>query len=52
MARYHTTSIFYGRIDVGQVVGDKWDAYLKLLQEDNSEGDALDKLGMFVTALQ
>ena len=27
-----------------QVIGDKWDAYLDLLQADYPEGDALDKL--------
>lgn len=28
----------------GKVVGDKWETYLTYLQEDMSEGDALDKL--------
>jgi DNA-directed RNA polymerase I, II, and III subunit RPABC5 len=28
----------------GKVIGDKWDAYLDLLQADYPEGDALDKL--------
>ncbi|KAF8910817.1 8 kDa subunit-domain-containing protein [Mucidula mucida] len=28
----------------GKVVGDKWTAYLKLLAEDKSEGEALDDL--------
>lgn len=27
-----------------QVVGDKWESYLALLQEDITEGEALDKL--------
>ncbi|GMM53241.1 DNA-directed RNA polymerase core subunit [Starmerella bacillaris] len=31
----------------GKVVGDKWEPYLKLLQDEGiSEGDALDKLGL------
>ncbi|KAK9480301.1 DNA-directed RNA polymerase [Lipomyces japonicus] len=30
----------------GKVVGDKWETYLELLQHDNSEGEALDKLGL------
>ncbi|EPX72850.1 DNA-directed RNA polymerase I, II, and III subunit Rpb10 [Schizosaccharomyces osmophilus] len=30
----------------GKVIGDKWDSYLTLLQEDNTEGEALDKLGL------
>ncbi|CAN6602558.1 DNA-directed RNA polymerases I, II, and III subunit RPABC5 [Trichomonascus vanleenenianus] len=28
----------------GKVVGDKWETYLQYLQEDNTEGQALDKL--------
>ncbi|CAH2448666.1 RNA polymerase subunit ABC10-beta [Komagataella phaffii CBS 7435] len=28
----------------GKVVGDKWDAYLRLLEEGKQEGDALDEL--------
>lgn len=28
----------------GKVVGDKWETYLTYLQDDMSEGDALDKL--------
>ncbi|KIM81210.1 hypothetical protein PILCRDRAFT_72190, partial [Piloderma croceum F 1598] len=28
----------------GKVIGDKWNAYLALLSEDTSEGDALDAL--------
>ena len=28
----------------GKVIGDKWDAYLNLLQKDTSEGDAMDQL--------
>ncbi|KAH3672962.1 hypothetical protein WICPIJ_009971 [Wickerhamomyces pijperi] len=28
----------------GKVVGDKWEAYLQLLQDENEEGEALDKL--------
>ncbi|ODV95066.1 hypothetical protein PACTADRAFT_43263 [Pachysolen tannophilus NRRL Y-2460] len=28
----------------GKVVGDKWEAYLNLLKEDKTEGDALDEL--------
>lgn len=31
---------------IQQVIGDKWDTYLTLLQEDNTEGEALDKLGL------
>ncbi|KAL4315046.1 hypothetical protein HN51_069269 [Arachis hypogaea] len=30
----------------GKVIGNKWDAYLDLLQSDYSEGDALDALGL------
>ncbi|EIM21852.1 hypothetical protein WALSEDRAFT_37960 [Wallemia mellicola CBS 633.66] len=30
----------------GKVVGDKWEAYLDLLQADITEGDAMDKLGL------
>lgn len=30
----------------GKVVGNKWDAYLALLQEDYTEGEALDSLGL------
>ncbi|KAG5518795.1 hypothetical protein PMAC_002766 [Pneumocystis sp. 'macacae'] len=30
----------------GKVIGDKWDTYLIYLQEDISEGEALDKLGL------
>lgn len=30
----------------GSVVGNKWEAYLALLQQDYAEGDALDSLGM------
>ena len=31
----------------GKVVGDKWESYLTYLQDENlSEGDALDKLGL------
>ncbi|TIA86190.1 hypothetical protein E3P99_03761, partial [Wallemia hederae] len=30
----------------GKVVGDKWEAYLDLLQADVQEGDAMDKLGL------
>ncbi|KAG0231563.1 DNA-directed RNA polymerases I, II, and III subunit RPABC5 [Actinomortierella wolfii] len=30
----------------GKVIGNKWDAYLALLQNDYSEGDALDALGL------
>lgn len=28
----------------GKVVGDKWESYLALLEEDMSEGQALDRL--------
>jgi len=30
----------------GKVIGDKWDRYLKLLQQDYREGDALDALNL------
>ncbi|KAF8314991.1 hypothetical protein DL93DRAFT_2079639 [Clavulina sp. PMI_390] len=30
----------------GKVVGDKWDEYLKLLEEGTPDGDALTKLGL------
>ncbi|KZO92686.1 hypothetical protein CALVIDRAFT_487171, partial [Calocera viscosa TUFC12733] len=30
----------------GKVVGDKWEAYMLLLQNDVNEGDALDELGL------
>jgi DNA-directed RNA polymerases I, II, and III subunit RPABC5 len=30
----------------GKVIGNKWDAYLALLQADHTEGDALDELGL------
>lgn len=30
----------------GKVIGNKWDAYLSLLQDDHTEGDALDELGL------
>ncbi|KAK9379701.1 8 kDa subunit-domain-containing protein [Kockiozyma suomiensis] len=30
----------------GCVVGDKWETYLQYLQNDITEGDALDKLGL------
>jgi len=30
----------------GKVVGDKWDAYLRLLETGVSEGDALTELGL------
>ena len=30
----------------GKVVGHKWDSYLELLKADDSEGDALDELGL------
>lgn len=30
----------------GKVVGNKWDAYLSLLQAEHTEGDALDRLGL------
>ncbi|ORY87939.1 DNA-directed RNA polymerase, subunit N/Rpb10 [Protomyces lactucae-debilis] len=30
----------------GKVVGDKWDAYLKLLEDGREEGDALTTLGL------
>jgi DNA-directed RNA polymerase I, II, and III subunit RPABC5 len=29
-----------------QVIGNKWDTYLDLLQADYTEGDALDSLGL------
>ncbi|CEF63123.1 DNA-directed RNA polymerases I, II, and III subunit RPABC5 [Strongyloides ratti] len=28
----------------GKVIGNKWEEYIKLLQEENTEGDALDAL--------
>jgi DNA-directed RNA polymerase I, II, and III subunit RPABC5 len=31
---------------VSQVIGNKWDLYLDLLQADYTEGDALDALGL------
>ncbi|VAH81139.1 unnamed protein product [Triticum turgidum subsp. durum] len=31
---------------LGQVIGNKWDHYLDLLQADYTEGDALDALGL------
>ncbi|KAG0569221.1 hypothetical protein M758_6G070000 [Ceratodon purpureus] len=31
---------------VAQVIGNKWDTYLDLLQADYSEGDALDALAL------
>ena len=30
----------------GKVIGNKWDAYLGLLQTDSPEGDALDNLNL------
>lgn len=30
----------------GKVIGDKWDAYLSLLQSNYTEGDALDTLNL------
>lgn len=30
----------------GKVVGDKWDQYLKLLEQEIDEGDALTQLGL------
>jgi DNA-directed RNA polymerases I, II, and III subunit RPABC5 len=30
----------------GKVIGNKWETYLSLLEADESEGDALDKLGL------
>ena len=30
----------------GKVVGNKWEKYLKLLEQDVSEGEALDKLNL------
>ena len=30
----------------GKVIGNKWDKYLELLQNDYTEGDALDALSM------
>ncbi|EJU03340.1 hypothetical protein DACRYDRAFT_65562 [Dacryopinax primogenitus] len=30
----------------GKVVGDKWEAYMQLLQSDVNEGEALDELGL------
>jgi len=30
----------------GKVVGDKWNAYLVLLESDYTEGEALDQLGL------
>ena len=30
----------------GKVVGNKWDEYLRLLQAGETEGDALDALGL------
>lgn len=30
----------------GKVLGNQWEQYLELLRSDNSEGDALDKLGL------
>ncbi|KAM3352251.1 hypothetical protein ACQJBY_023847 [Aegilops geniculata] len=37
-----TRSVFM----LGQVIGNKWDHYLDLLQADYTEGDALDALGL------
>jgi DNA-directed RNA polymerase I, II, and III subunit RPABC5 len=31
---------------ISQVIGNKWDLYLDLLQADYTEGDALDALGL------
>uniref|UniRef100_A0A914GZ31 DNA-directed RNA polymerases I, II, and III subunit RPABC5 n=2 Tax=Globodera TaxID=31242 RepID=A0A914GZ31_GLORO len=30
----------------GKVIGNRWDAYLQSLQAGNTEGDALDQLGL------
>jgi len=30
----------------GKVIGNKWETYLELLAKGNSEGDALDELGL------
>eukprot|EP00010_Vexillifera_abyssalis_P001320 CAMPEP_0201555538 /NCGR_PEP_ID=MMETSP0173_2-20130828/49648_1 /ASSEMBLY_ACC=CAM_ASM_000268 /TAXON_ID=218659 /ORGANISM="Vexillifera sp., Strain DIVA3 564/2" /LENGTH=41 /DNA_ID= /DNA_START= /DNA_END= /DNA_ORIENTATION= len=30
----------------GKVIGNKWEAYLSLLEDDYPEGDALDALGL------
>ena len=30
----------------GKVIGNKWETYLSLLAQNNSEGDALDDLGL------
>ncbi|KAL3079531.1 hypothetical protein niasHT_022473 [Heterodera trifolii] len=30
----------------GKVIGNRWDAYLQSLQQGNTEGDALDQLGL------
>jgi DNA-directed RNA polymerase I, II, and III subunit RPABC5 len=31
----------------GKVIGNKWEAYLRELQDGRTEGDALDDLGIF-----
>lgn len=33
-------------LSAAQVIGDKWEQYLELLQADYPEGDALDKLNL------
>jgi DNA-directed RNA polymerase I, II, and III subunit RPABC5 len=40
----HTMIIPVRCFSCGKVVGDKWETYLTYLQDDMSEGDALDKL--------